>query len=77
MYRQVLAADVANTQAWQGLVWVQHAMHADPQALQTLMGMPPANYETAMKDPGFQTTVAAIIRVRTGWMRRKRYWSDR
>ena len=55
-----LAADVANTQAWQGLVRVQHAMHADPQALQTLMSMPPANYETAMKDPGFQTTVASI-----------------
>ena len=60
LYRQVLAADVANTQAWQGLVRVQHAMHADPQALQTLMSMPPANYETAMKDPGFQTTVASI-----------------
>ena len=60
LYRQVLAADVSNTQAWQGLVRVQHAMHADAQALQTLMGMPPANYETAMKDPGFQTTVASI-----------------
>jgi tetratricopeptide (TPR) repeat protein len=60
LYRQVLASDVANTQAWQGLVRVQHAQHADPQALQTLMGMPPATYETAMKDPGFQTTIASV-----------------
>jgi tetratricopeptide (TPR) repeat protein len=60
LYRQVLAADVSNTQAWQGLVRVQHAMHQDTQALQTLMGMPPATYGTAMKDPGFQTTVASI-----------------
>ena len=33
LYRQVLAADVSNTQAWQGLVRVQHAMKQDPQAL--------------------------------------------
>ena len=60
LYRQVLATDVSNTQAWQGLVRVQHAMHEDAQAVQTLMGMPPTTYETAMKDPGFQTTVASI-----------------
>jgi cellulose synthase operon protein C len=60
LFRQVLASDVSNTAAWQGLVRVQHAMKADPQALQTLQSMPPSSYETAMRDPGFQTTVAAI-----------------
>ena len=60
LYRQVLAADVSNTPGWQGLIRVQHAMQQDPQALQTLLSMPPANYEIAMKDPGFQATVASI-----------------
>jgi cellulose synthase operon protein C len=60
LYRQVLAADVSNTQAWQGLIRVQHAMQQDALALQTLSNMPPSNYEIAMRDPGFQTTVASI-----------------
>ena len=60
LYRQVLAADVSNTQAWQGLIRVQHAMQQDALALQTLSSMPPSNYEIAMRDPGFQTTVASI-----------------
>ena len=47
-------------QAWQGLIRVQHAMQQDTLALQTLSSMPPSNYEIAMKDPGFQTTVASI-----------------
>ncbi|RXH56749.1 cellulose synthase subunit BcsC-related outer membrane protein [Granulicella sibirica] len=60
LYRQVLAADNDNTAAWQGLVRVEHAMAHDPQALQTLESMPPAVYAVAMRDPGFETTVAAI-----------------
>ncbi len=60
LYRQVLAADHANTAAWQGLVRVEHAMGHDPEALQTVESMPPANYEAAMRDPGFETTVASI-----------------
>lgn len=60
LFRQVLAADVSNTAAWQGLIRVQHAMKQDPLALQTLTSMPPASYEIAMRDPGFQTTVASI-----------------
>jgi tetratricopeptide (TPR) repeat protein len=60
LFKQVLAVDLSNTAAWQGLVRVQHAMKADPQALQTLQTMPPSSYEMAMRDPGFQTTVAAI-----------------
>jgi tetratricopeptide (TPR) repeat protein len=50
----------ANTAAWQGLVRVQHALKQDPQALQTLSGMPPSSYGAAMRDPGFQAMVASI-----------------
>lgn len=60
LFRQILASDMSNTAAWQGLIRVEHAMKQDAQALQALQNMPPANYEAAMRDPGFQTTVAAI-----------------
>ena len=60
LYRQVLAADMSNTNAWQGLVRAEHAMKSDEQALQTLQSMPPPNYEAAMRDVGFQSTVASV-----------------
>jgi tetratricopeptide (TPR) repeat protein len=60
IYRQVLAADHANTSAWQGLVRTEHAMGHDAEAMQTVESMPPANYEMAMHDPGFETTVASV-----------------
>ncbi len=60
LYRQVLAADPGNTAAWQGLIRVEHALKQDAQALETLESMPPANYDQAMRDPGFETTVASI-----------------
>ena len=60
LFKQVLTNDLANTEAWQGLVRVQHALKEDPQALQTLQSMPPSSYQKAMRDPGFQITVASI-----------------
>lgn len=60
LYRQVLAADMSNTGAWQGLVRAEHAMKSDEQALQTLQSMPPATYEAAMRDVGFESTVASV-----------------
>ena len=60
LFRQVLAADPSNTQAWEGLIRVEHAMKQDQQALQTLESMPPTSYDIAMRDPGFETTVASI-----------------
>ncbi len=60
LYRQVLGADRGNPAAWQGLVRVQHAMHADAQALQTLGSMPLAVRDAAMRDTGFESTVASI-----------------
>jgi tetratricopeptide (TPR) repeat protein len=60
LYRQVLAADHANTGAWEGLIRVEHAMNRDQDALQTVESMPPANYAEAMRDPAFEVTVASI-----------------
>ncbi len=60
LYRQVLAADVTNAGAWQGLIRVEHAMKQDAQAAQALESMPPSAYEISVKDPGFQATVASV-----------------
>ncbi len=60
LYRQVLGADPANAAAWQGLVRVQHATHADAQALQTLRSMPLSVRDASMRDTGFEATVASI-----------------
>ena len=60
LYRQVLAADPANVGAWQGLVRAEHAMKSDQQALQTLQSMPPPTYDAAMRDLGFESTVASV-----------------
>ena len=60
LFRQVLAADSSNAGAWQGLVRADHAMKSDRQALETLESMPPSIYETAMRDPGFESTVASV-----------------
>ena len=63
LYRQVLAKDQNNTDAWQGLVRAEHALNQDPQALQTLESMPPAVYAKVMRDPGFEATVASLYQV--------------
>ena len=60
LYRQVLAKDQNNTAAWQGLVRVEHAQEQDEQALQTIESMPPGVYAQAMRDTGFEQTVASI-----------------
>ena len=73
LYRQVLAADVTNTAAWQGLIRVQHAMKQDSQALVTLQNMPPSSYDLAMRDPGFETTVASIYQSQNKLDLRSRY----
>ncbi len=60
LYRQVLAKDQNNTEAWQALVRVEHQVDQDSQALQTIESMPPASYARSMRDPGFESTVASI-----------------
>ena len=60
LFRQVLASDPSNTQAWEGLIRVEHAMKQDAQASQTLESMPLTSYDVAMRDPGFESTVASV-----------------
>jgi tetratricopeptide (TPR) repeat protein len=60
LYRQVLAKDPNNTDAWQGLIRAQHGLNQDEQALQSLETMPPASYAKAMREPGFDATVAGL-----------------
>src|ERR1019366_3131775 len=60
LYRQVLAKNPNNVEAWQGLVRIQHSMGQDDQALLTLESMPQAAYALAMRDTGFDATVAGL-----------------
>lgn len=61
LYRQVLAGDSTNTAAWQGLVQTLHTAGRDGEAFQVVQSMPPANYNAAMQEAGFETTVAAVF----------------
>ena len=60
LFRQVLEGDSTNTAAYEGLVNTAHELGHDAEAYQVLQSMPPATYEAAMQEPGFQTVVAAI-----------------
>ena len=60
LYRQALAGDPTNANAWKGLVGAEHAQAQDQLALQTIESMPPTVYDSAMGDPGFEQTVASI-----------------
>ena len=60
LYAQVVAEDQGNTGAWQGLVRVRHALGHDDAALKTVESMPSATYTAAMREPGFEVTVAAV-----------------
>ena len=60
LYKRVLARDPNNLGAWRGLVRAQHAAGNDPLAAQTLDSMPQTIYARAMRDNGFDVTVASI-----------------
>jgi tetratricopeptide (TPR) repeat protein len=60
LYRQVLAKDPNNVAAFQGLVRVQHTAGQDDQALSTIESMSPEIYSKAMRDGGFDVTVASL-----------------
>jgi tetratricopeptide (TPR) repeat protein len=60
LYREVLAADSTNTNAWVGLIQTEHTLGNDADAFSQLSQMPPANFQAAMQEPGFATTVASI-----------------
>ena len=52
LYRQILASSPTNTNAYVGLVQVDHALGNDAEALQTLQSMPPASLTAAMQEAG-------------------------
>ncbi len=60
LYQQVLQADPANTNAWVGLIQVEHQLGHDTEAFQLLQSMPPQIFAAAMQEAGFQSSVAAI-----------------
>ena len=60
LFRQVIAADPSNASGWEGLIRVEHAMKQDSQAVETFQSMSTTVYGIAMRDPGFETTVASI-----------------
>src|SRR6185437_11311770 len=60
LYRQVVQSDPSNGPAWEGVVRLQHAMNQDKDAVATLQAMPPTVYQAAMRDPGFEATVASV-----------------
>ena len=60
LYRQVLVKEPGNVAAYQGLIRVQHAEGKDEEAVQTIEAMPAELYATAMRDAGFNETVASI-----------------
>ena len=65
LFRQVLAdlppGAVVGTPAWVGLLRAQHLEGRDEQVLQTLESLPPAVYTAALRDPEFDSTVAALF----------------
>jgi tetratricopeptide (TPR) repeat protein len=60
LYRQVVAANPNNGNAWVGLVQAEHSLGKDANVFTELQTMPAQTYTQAMQDPGFETTVAAV-----------------
>ena len=60
LYRQVLAKEPNNIAAYQGLIRVEHAQGQDDKAVQIIEAMPGELYSKAMRDSGFDDTVASI-----------------
>ena len=60
LYSQILSADPNDVPAWMGLIGAQHELGQDTQAIAAVEKMPAASYETALADPGFLSTLAAI-----------------
>ena len=60
VYRRVLGADPNNVGAWQGMVSLQHIAGHDPEAIAMVERMPPDAYDSALRDGGFLSMLAAI-----------------
>ncbi|MGC2298272.1 MAG: tetratricopeptide repeat protein, partial [Acidobacteriaceae bacterium] len=60
VYRKVLNGDPNNVAAWQGMVSLEHLAGRDPDAIAMVERMPPDAYDSALRDGGFLSMLAAI-----------------
>ncbi len=60
IYHRVLRADPNNIDAWQGLVSMQHLAGHDADAIAIVERMPPDAYDSALRNAGFLSELAAI-----------------
>ncbi len=63
VYRKVLNADPNNVAAWQGMVTLEHVAGRDAEAIAMVERMPPDAYDSALKDGGFLSMLAAIYQI--------------
>jgi tetratricopeptide (TPR) repeat protein len=60
LYAQAVAENHGDTQAWEGLVRVQHALGHNGEALKSIEAMPSESYDAATRDPGFAVVAASV-----------------
>jgi tetratricopeptide (TPR) repeat protein len=60
IYRKTLDADPNNVAAWQGTVSLEHLAGRDADAIAIVERMPPDAYDSALRDGGFLSMLAAI-----------------
>jgi len=60
IYRKTLDADPNNVAAWQGMVSLEHLAGRDADAIAIVEKMPPDAYDSALRDGGFLSMLAAI-----------------
>jgi len=60
LYAQAVAENHGDTQAWEGLVRVQHALGHNEEALKSIEAMPSESYDAATRDPGFAVVAASV-----------------
>jgi tetratricopeptide (TPR) repeat protein len=60
LYHRIIRADPDNIDAWQGLVSMQHLAGHDAEAIAIVERMPPDAYDSALRNSGFLSELAAI-----------------
>jgi len=60
IYRRILTGDPSNVSAWQGMVSLEHLAGRDADAIAMVERMPPDAYDSALRDGGFLSMLAAI-----------------
>ena len=60
IYQRIMRSDPNNVSAWQGMVSLEHLAGHDPDAIAMVERMPPDAYDSALRDGGFLSMLAAI-----------------